>query len=102
MLFNLILKFIFRRFKSLGFGGFAAFLAIFLLSACGGGGGNGLSMGSSPDSLLASQIAEVQPDNDQDTSRCLSNLPAPAHPLPAHKLPRMYHVRNYKTNSWPI
>ncbi len=81
MLFNLILKFSFRRFKSLGFGGFAAFLAIFLLSACGGGGGgNGLSMGSSPDSLLASQIAEVQPDNDQDTSSVFVQLASPSTP----------------------
>jgi len=62
------------RFLRLGFGGFTPYLAVLMISACGGGGGNGLSMGSNPSTLVASQIAEVQPDNDTDTSSVFVQL----------------------------
>ena len=62
------------RFLRLGFGGFTPYLAVLMISACGGGGGNGLSMGSNTSTLVASQIAEVQPDNDTDTSSVFVQL----------------------------
>ena len=62
------------RFFGLGFGGFASLLAAMFVSACGGGGGDGLSMGGSPSTLIATQIAEVQPDNDSDTSSVFVQL----------------------------
>jgi|GEM_PF-2517254 len=62
------------RFFGFGFGGFASLLAAILVSACGGGGGDGLSIGGSPSTLIATQIAEVQPDNDSDTSSVFVQL----------------------------
>ncbi|MEI6716829.1 MAG: S8/S53 family peptidase [Betaproteobacteria bacterium] len=70
---SLLLKHI-NRFFRFGFVGFASLLAAMLFSACGGGGGDGLSMGGSPNTLVATQIAEVQPDNDTDTSSVFVQL----------------------------
>ena len=62
------------RFFKFGFGGPTSFLAAILVSACGGGGGDTLSMGGSPSTQVATQIAEVQPDNDTDTSSVFVQL----------------------------
>ncbi len=70
---SLLLKHVARFFR-LVLGGFASFLAAMLVSACGGGGGDSMSMGSSPSTLVASQIAEIQPDNDTDTSSVFVQL----------------------------
>ena len=62
------------RFFRFGFGGFASLLAAMLVLACGGGGGDGPLLGGSPSTLVATQIAEVQPDNDTDTSSVFVQL----------------------------
>jgi hypothetical protein len=62
------------RFFRLGFGGFASLLTAMLVSACGGGGGDSPLLGGSPSTLVATQIAEVQPDNDTDTSSVFVQL----------------------------
>ena len=62
------------RFFRFGFGGFASLLTAMLVSACGGGGGDSPLLGGSPSTLVATQIAEVQPDNDTDTSSVFVQL----------------------------
>ena len=52
----------------------AFFLLPALISACGGGGGDGSVLGSSSNSLLATQITEIQPDNEADTSSVFVQL----------------------------
>ena len=48
-------------------------ISIFV-TACGSGGGEGASSGGNSNSLLATQIAEIQPDNDTDTSSVFVQL----------------------------
>jgi hypothetical protein len=70
---TLFLKHAVRLFK-VQFGIFVKFLPVLLISACGGGGGDGASVGGNASTLLATQIAEVQPDNDTDTSSVFVQL----------------------------
>ena len=52
-----------------------------LVTACGGGGSDSQSADTSTDAIVASQIAEVQPDNDIDTTSVfvrLGNASSPA------------------------
>lgn len=70
---SLLLKYATRFFRLVS-GGFAGLLAAMLVSACGGGGGDSLSMARSTSTLVATQIAEIQPDNETDTSSVFVQL----------------------------
>ena len=69
-----------RLFKA-RFGIFVKFLPLVLIAACGGGGGgDGTSVGGNNSTLLATQIAEVQPDSETDTSSVFVQLGSPNAP----------------------
>ena len=53
---------------------FTFFLLSALVSACGGGGGDRSVLGGNSNALLATQIAEVQPDNATDTTSVFVQL----------------------------
>lgn len=68
------------RVRRVGF--FTAISMLFLLSACGGGGGSSsISSGTTPNTVLATQIAEVQPDNEVETSSVFVQLGSPNSPV---------------------
>ena len=69
-----------RLFKA-QFGIAVKFLPVVLIAACGGGGGgDGTSVGGNNSTLLATQIAEVQPDSETDTSSVFVQLGSPNAP----------------------
>jgi Subtilase family len=69
------------RFFKAQFGIFVKFLPVVLIAACGGGGGgDGTSVGGNNSTLLATQIAEVQPDSETDTSSVFVQLGSPNAP----------------------
>ena len=69
-----------RLFKA-QFGIAVKFLPVVLIAACGGGGGgDGTSVGGNTSTLLATQIAEVQPDSETDTSSVFVQLGSPNAP----------------------
>ena len=70
---SLLLLRLLRKHTSI-FSSFAVFFSILLISSCGGGGGDATSVQGNSSALLATQIAELQPDNDTDTSSVFVQL----------------------------